>query len=138
MSIDYPAILHHQSPPQEYSFDDRDAILYAICLGFGSDPIDDRRLPFVYERRLKVVPTLPTVLAWIAEPTFAALGVNPLSALHGEQKIEIHRTLAMPLTVTVRGNVVEVYDKGKDRGAIVITRHEITDSHGGGKIATLT
>jgi acyl dehydratase len=77
-------------------------------------------------------------LAWIAAPTFAALGVEPLSALHGEQKIEIHRALAMPLSVTVRGSVVEVYDKGKDRGAIVITRHVINDSQGGDPIATLT
>lgn len=138
MSIDYPAILRHQSPPQLYSFEDRDAILYAVCLGFGSDPLDERRLSFVYERSLKVVPTLPTVLAWIAAPTFTALGVDPLTALHGEQKIEIHRALAVPLTVTVRGNVVEVYDKGKDRGAIVITRHVMTESGSGEPVATLT
>ena len=112
--------------------------MYALCLGLGSDPINERTLPFVYEKHLKVVPTLPTVVAWVAEPTFAALGVDPLTALHGEQKIELHRVIAVPLKVRVEGKVVEVYDKGAGRGAIVITRHEMTDAADDGKIATLT
>ncbi len=138
LAIRYPAVLDHQSSPQEFSFSDRDAMLYALCLGFGGDPIDERTLPFVYEKHLKVVPTLPTVVAWIAEPTFAALGVNPVSALHGEQKIELHRVISIPLRVRVQGIVTAVYDKGVGRGAIIVTRHVMTDAGDGEKIATLT
>jgi acyl dehydratase len=91
-----------------------------------------------YERDLKVVPTLPTVLAWVAEPTFAALGVDPVTALHGEQKIELHRIVSVPLRLRVQGSVAEVYDKGPGRGAIIVTRHELWDARDGGKMATLT
>ncbi len=138
LAIRYPAVLDHQSSPQEFSFSDRDAMLYALCLGFGGDPIDELTLPFVYEKHLKVVPTLPTVVAWIAEPTFAVLGADPVTALHGEQKIELHRAVTVPLKVRVQGSVSAVYDKGAGRGAIIVTRHEMTDAGDGGKIATLT
>jgi acyl dehydratase len=138
MTIRYPAILNHRSPPQEWSFSDRDAILYALCTGLGADPMNERALPFVYEKHLKALPTLPTVLAWVAEPTFAALGADPVSALHGEQKIELHRAITIPLKLKVQGSVVEVYDKGPNRGAIIVTRHVLWDARDGGKVATLT
>jgi acyl dehydratase len=138
VTIRYPAVLNHQSPSQQWSFSDRDAILYALCVGFGGDPMNERELPFVYEKHLKVVPTLPTALAWVAEPTFASLGVDRITALHGEQKIELHRTLSIPSTLDVQGSVVEVYDKGIDRGAVIVTRHVLRDAGDGGKVATLT
>jgi acyl dehydratase len=138
LTIQYPAVLNYKSPAQDWSFTERDAMLYALCLGFGGDPLNERTLPFVYEKQLKVVPTLPTVMAWVVEPTFAALGADPKSALHGEQKIELHRAITMPLKVSVQGSVLEVYDKGADRGAILMTRHVITDAADGGKVATLT
>jgi acyl dehydratase len=138
VTIRYPAVLDHQSPVQEWTFSDRDAILYALCLGFGADPMNERTLPFVYEKHLKVVPTLPTVLAWVAEPTFAALGADPATALHGEQKIELHRIITVPLKLHIQGSVAEVYDKGAGRGAIIVTRHVLRDAGDGGKIATLT
>jgi acyl dehydratase len=138
LAIQYPAVLNRQPSPQEFSFSDRDAMLYALCLGFGSDPINEQALPFVYEKNLKVVPTFPTVVAWIAEPTFAALGADPVTALHGEQKIELHKVVTVPLNVRVQGTVAAVYDKGTGRGAIIVTRHVMTDALDGGKIATLT
>jgi acyl dehydratase len=138
VTIRYPAVLTHRSDSQTWSFSDRDAILYALCVGLGADPMNPRTLPFVYENQLQVVPTLPTALAWIAAPTFAQLGVDPVTALHGEQKIELHRIIAVPSTVTVQGSVVEVYDKGRGRGAVIVTRHVLTDADDGGAVATLT
>jgi acyl dehydratase len=138
VTLSYPALLSHRSDPQTWSFDDRDAILYALCLGLGDDPLNARTLPFVYEKHMKVVPTLPTVLAWVAEPTFAALGADPLTALHGEQRIELHRTLTVPVTAIVQGRVVEVYDKGKERGALIVTQHVLSGADDGEAIATLT
>jgi acyl dehydratase len=149
MPIAYPAILNHKTPPQSWQWRDSDCILYALCLGFGADSTNAATLPFVYDppaseeglqhgARLKIVPTLPTVLAWVAEPTFSNLGVDPVTALHGEQKIAMHRPLPGPVTVSIQGRVVNVYDKGPGRGAIVITEHVIRDAADGIPIATLT
>jgi acyl dehydratase len=138
MTIRYPDILSHRCAPQVWEWDERDAIIYALAVGLGSDPLDSRALPFVYEKELKVVPSFPTVLAWIVEPTFEQFGVDPVTALHGEQKIELHRRISAPLKVSVKGSVVDVFDKGSGRGAIVVTRHEIADLADGEPIATLT
>ena len=138
MSIRYPAVLSVESPVQTWSFGHSEAILYALCLGFGGDPMGARELPFVLERNFKVVPTLPTVLAWIARPTFEELGVDAITALHGEQKIELHGELSVPVTLRVQGRVLEVYDKGVGRGATVLTQHRMTDAADGRLVATLT
>ncbi|MDB6101742.1 MAG: 3-alpha,7-alpha, 12-alpha-trihydroxy-5-beta-cholest-24-enoyl-CoA hydratase, partial [Gammaproteobacteria bacterium] len=58
-------ILGRSAPSQTYIWTERDYMLYALALGCGSNPTDEASLPFVYERRLKVIPTLPTILAWI-------------------------------------------------------------------------
>jgi acyl dehydratase len=138
MPIRYPQILDHAAPAQRWCWTDRDFILYALSLGLGRDPKDPRALPFVYEAGLKIIPTMPTVIAWVAGPTFTELGVDPLTALHGEQKIELHRPIPCPVTVSSQGRVTAVHDKGAGRGAIVVTQHVLSDVADGQPIATLT
>jgi hypothetical protein len=40
----------------------KDTILYALGLGLGADPRDERQLRFVYEKDLLALPTIAT--AW--------------------------------------------------------------------------
>jgi acyl dehydratase len=122
---------------QTFHWTDRDYLLYALALGMG-DPATQEALPFVFEQRLRVVPTFPTVLAWIAEPTFAGLGAAPDFALHSGQKIEIHRHLTEAVDVTVTGRVIAAQDKGRERGAVIVVRQEIADARDGTALATLT
>ena len=56
------ALLARQFPAIEQSYNPKDAILYALSLGYGSDPVDPQELPFVYEKNLRVVPTMAAVL----------------------------------------------------------------------------
>jgi acyl dehydratase len=122
---------------QVFNWTDRDYLLYALALGLG-EVADAATLPFVLERHLRVVPTFPTVLAWIAEPTFASLGASADRALHSGQKIEIHRPLTEGLAIAVAGRVVAVQDKGRERGAVIVMRQELTLASDGSAIATLT
>lgn len=138
MSISLTQIQEQPPSQQVYTWSDQNALLYAIALGFGREPDDPETLPFVYEEHLKVVPTMPTVLAWIAEPRFETLGVDPITALHGEQAIEIYQPLRLPLTVTVQGRVVSVRDKGAQRGALIVSEHEICGQADGVSLARLT
>ena len=41
----------------------KDTIPYALGLGLGADPMDERQLRFVYEKDLLALPTIATVLA---------------------------------------------------------------------------
>ena len=63
MPIAYPAILDLKSDEETVAWKDRDAMLYALGIGLGSDPLNGDELPFVYENGLKAVPTFATVLA---------------------------------------------------------------------------
>ena len=49
-------------PPREQSYDAKDCMLYALGVGLGHDPMNEDELPFVYEKNLKVLPTMGTVL----------------------------------------------------------------------------
>jgi len=130
-------MIGRSAEPQIYRWTDRDYLLYALALGLGSDTQNGSALSFAYEEGLRVVPTFPTVLAWIAEPTFASLGAHPDFALHAGQSIELHRVLDRPETVTVSGRVVAVHDKGRERGALIVMRQEIVRASDGAPIATL-
>lgn len=39
MAIDFPAILDRSPLLQHWRWDERDAILYALSMGFGADPL---------------------------------------------------------------------------------------------------
>jgi acyl dehydratase len=138
VTLNAAELLARDVQSQVYSWSERDFLLYALCVGLGDDPGDLDKLPFVVEYGRKVLPTFPTVIAWIAQPTFTLLGVDPVFALHGEQKIEIYRPIAGPVSVRVDGRVVGVHDKGLGRGALFVTQHAITDLSDGATIAVLT
>jgi acyl dehydratase len=137
MAIRYLEILQYESPAQTWTWMDRDFILYALCVQSTADLRDPKSLAYVYERDLQPLPTMPTIIAWLARPTFEELGVEATTALHGEQKIEIHAPMTIPATITSQGRVVEVYDKGPGRGAVVVTQHTLKRPDGK-LLATLT
>src|SRR5579863_2792850 len=63
MPIYYPDILDQRTAARTFTYGDKDVMLYALGVGLGADPMDEKELAFVYERGLKVVPTAATVLA---------------------------------------------------------------------------
>jgi acyl dehydratase len=146
MPIYYPDILEQKTEPRTFSYGDKDVMLYALGIGLGRDPMDERELPFVYEKDLKVVPTAATVLAAGAgrrgqavkqRPGLRVSQLNFLMVVHGEQKVELHRPLRASGTYTATSRTIGAYDKGKDKGAVVINETVWTDE-AGEKVATLT
>ncbi|MFI4951243.1 MAG: MaoC family dehydratase, partial [Caulobacterales bacterium] len=63
--------------------------------------------------------------------------INYLMVVHGEQKVELHRPLPTSGTFTAQGRTVGAFDKGKDKGAVIINETVWTDE-AGEKVATLT
>lgn len=114
----YPEILQIEGSGQA-TYDEADAMLYALALGFGADPCDERELPFVYEQGLKVVPTMNVLLATGAGPIIAQGGLDYRMIVHGEQRLIIHRPLPPAAEVRSRSRCLWVDDKGPDKGAVV-------------------
>jgi acyl dehydratase len=133
--IAYPAILELKSECQSFAWSDRETMLYALGIGLGADPMNETELAFVYEKDLKAVPTLATVVAWGSGP--GAMGLNYMLVVHGAQKVELHQPMPTSARITTKSRILGAYDKGP-KGAVVDTETVLTDERSGAKIATLT
>jgi hypothetical protein len=63
MAIVYEKLLNLAIPTIEQTYAPKDAMLYALGVGLGLDPMDRGQLDFVFEKNLKVLPTFAVVLA---------------------------------------------------------------------------
>ncbi len=106
-------------------------ILYHLGLGAGVPQTDAGELEYCYEKNLKVLPSFGVI------PTFGAMGglgsvpgleFNFAMLLHGEQDLEIHQPIPPEATITNRGKVAEIWDKGK--AALVVLQVDTTDESG--------
>ncbi len=136
MAIDYDRIMAIRNPGSVHSYGDRETMLYALGIGLGQDPMDRAELPFTYEKGLRVIPTQATVVAWNNMPMGAA-GLNYLMVLHGEQRLTVHKPLPAAGELVATGGVVGCYDKGKEKGAVVLTETVLSDRATGEKLVTL-
>jgi acyl dehydratase len=137
MAIDYAHVMGLSAKDQEFSYSDRETMLYALGVGMGADPMDKSELPFVYENGLKAVPTMATVIAWGAGRVGDS-GINYAMVVHGEQRVTLHRPLPTAATILADSRFVEVLDKGAGKGAVLITETAIRDKASGDALCTLT
>ena len=139
MTIVYEKLMALDIPPAEQSYGPKDCMLYALGIGLGHDPMDEDELPFVYEKNLKVLPTMGAVLG---HPGFWArdrdTGIDWVRIVNGEQGVRLHQPLKGQNTVIGRQRIVEVIDKGAGKGALVLTERKVTDKATGAPIATIT
>jgi len=139
MPIDYDKLLALEIPEAAQAYSEKDAILYALGIGLGRDPLDADELPFVYEKSLKVLPTFAAVLGW---PGFWVrdrdTGIDWVKVVAGEQALVLHRPLASRGTVVGRTRVTEIIDKGAGKGALVYSQRALLDRDSGERIATVT
>ena len=98
------------------SWDADDVVLYHLGLGAGVPQTDPGELEYCLEDRLKVLPSFSVNGPIGMLPRVRQLeGADfPLTALlHGEHEMIVHRPLPAAATVTQRGRVAELWDKGK-------------------------
>ena len=124
MAIDYEKIMSLETKNQEFSYSDRETMLYGLGIGFGKDPLNDEELKFVYERDLKTVPSMATVVSWGAG-NMRESGIIYLLVLHGEQRLKMYEPLPHSADILVDSSVKGVFDKGKEKGALIITETDI-------------
>jgi len=137
MPIDYDSIMSLKAEGDEFTYTDRESILYALGIGFARDPMDREELKYVYESPdMKTVPTMATVIAW-GQRTLNKADLNWLMIVHGEQRLKLHKPLPTAATIIADSRVTGCYDKGAEKGAIILTETEIRDKASGDKLCTL-
>ncbi|MBI1988610.1 MAG: MaoC family dehydratase N-terminal domain-containing protein [Betaproteobacteria bacterium] len=139
MPIDYEKLINWKIPEVGQQFTRRDTMLYALGVGLGADPCDASELKFVYEQNLQALPTMAIILGypgpWHAHPD---TGITRSHVVHGEQSFVIHRPLPVEGEIAGLTKVTGVVDKGKDKGALVMTECTVRDKAGGNTLCTLT
>ena len=140
--LDYEALKAWVFPEVERTYTPDDAMFYALAVGVGADPLDERQLRFVNDTvpgTPLAFPTMAVVLgwpgSWMSDP---ATGIDFSMIVHGEETVEWHRPIPAAGTVVSRHKVTHVVDKGAGRGATVTYTKEITDKASGTLLATVT
>lgn len=138
MPINYEELMAMKSTGEEFSYGNRESMLYALGVGMGRDPMDEAELKYCYEYPdMRTVPTMATVIAW-GQSTLAKADLNWIMIVHGEQKLELHKPLPVAADIIANGKVIGAYDKGADKGALIVSETEIFEKSSGDKLCTLT
>ncbi len=137
MAIVYDKLMALRIPDVEVSYTPRDVMLYALGVGLGQDPTDEGQLPFVYEKDLKVLPTFASMVGypgfWLRDlPT----GVDWVKVLNGEYEVVLPKPMPPEATVISRMKILDVVDKGADKGAVIYTERTTHDKATGALLVT--
>ena len=139
MAIVYDKLMALEIAPVEQTYEAKDCMLYALGVGLGHDPMNENELAFVYEKKLKVLPTMATVVghsgALVQNPDS---GIDWLMVVNGEQGFALRRPLKAQDVVVGRTRIDEVIDKGPGKGALLLIEREITEKTTGELIGTVS
>ncbi len=139
MTIVYDKLVGLEIEPAEQTYEPKDCMLYALGVGLGHDPMNEDELAFVYEKNLKVLPTMATVIGHSGSLVRNRdAGINWVMVVNGEQGFTLHRPLAGRGDVVGHTRIVDVIDKGAGKGALLLTERTINDKATGDLIATVS
>lgn len=121
-----PDAVGSKSEPSEYSWTSKDALLYALGVGAGTDD-----LAFTTENSIdieqQVLPTMPVVMGAGGGDIFSKLGdFNFAMLVHGEQAVTLHQPIPVAGTLRSSTEITGIYDKGK--GALVVMESSAVDA----------
>lgn len=132
-------LLAHDFGERRHRYEARDAILYALGVGIGHDPLDADALALVDETRLEVLPTFAVTLGspgmWIRDPAF---GVDFGKLVHSAQEARFLSPLPAAGEVVSTARVLSLEDRGEGRGAVLKLGRRISDASTGRDLCMLT
>jgi len=140
--LNYANLKDWNFPEIEHRYSTDDTMFYALAVGLGADPVDDRQLAFVNDTvpgTPLALPTMAVILgypgSWMRDP---ATGIDYSMIVHGEELIVLHKPLPAAGTFVSRHRVTRIVDKGPGKGATVTYDKELFDKASGDKLATVT
>ena len=136
MPIVYEELMGRRVEGRRARYTDRDTMLYALSIGMGRDPLDPRELAYVYEApALRTVPTMAAVL--VRTELLRGCGFDYTRVLHGEQRLALERPLPAQGELIADARVTAAFDKGADKGAIIVHETRLRDAASGDLLCTL-
>jgi acyl dehydratase len=143
MPIDYDDMMQSGAQGLRAAYGEKDVMLYALGVGMGRDPLDEKELPFVYENNgLKVVPTFASVInRGEAPPDRQRMPqkseINFALVVDGERRITIHKPLPSKCEVVADERYLDILDKGEGKGAVLIQERVVREAVSNDKLFTI-
>lgn len=138
MAIDVEAVRRWPFPQVRQTYTAKDAILYSLALGYGSNPVDPGELSFVYEQGLQASPAMATALChagfWISDPR---TGIDASQSVHAEHNVVFHSPLPPAGTLVAQTRVLDVFDRGPGKGAMLVFARDLRDEATGQCLASI-
>jgi len=132
--LNYHAVKNWDFGEIEQSYTRRDAMLYALGIGLGENPVDAGQLRFVYEKDLQTLPTMARCWAGLALVADPRTGADCLKLVQGEQHLQLFRPL--PAKATIRALTgSHTQDRGVGKGAIAVVTRDLFDAASGELLA---
>ncbi|MDF7662064.1 MaoC/PaaZ C-terminal domain-containing protein [Erwiniaceae bacterium L1_54_6] len=114
----------------------RDALLYALSIGYATRPLDAQQLRYSYGPEPITALTLANVIAHPG-PWMRDAGVNWSGVVHAEQRLIIHRDMPLDKELVCTSQMVSVVDKGAAKGMFASYQRTIATADEGKVIATI-
>ncbi len=131
MPVDPGKAVGYEMPEAKGEWGQDDVILYHLGVGAGVPPTDPNELAYTYEGNLKVLPSYGVIPVSGALPGMAGvpgMDINFALVLHGEQDLEIKKTIPTQAKVVHKSRIANIYDKGK--AALIILEVETAEEGG--------
>ena len=124
MPIDPVALKNAAVADVPFSYTEKDAILYALGVGCGSDPLDEGQLAYVSEHAgLRTLPTFAGM--FIPDNIVVNAGINQANMLHRTESLQLFRPLPAAADLLANQRVISLGDRGEKRGADVELETEL-------------
>lgn len=137
MALDPDRLKALALPVIEQSYTERDAVFHALSVGFTPAGSDPRELDFVYERALRVSPSLALTWCFRSLATMD-IGIDYRKVVHAAQALQLHAPLPPRGTVVCTTRIGQVWDLGEGKGALIELDRELRDGASGELLATTT
>ncbi len=137
MPLDPNRVLQHVFQPVEQSYGPRDAMLYALGIGYGRQTPSPAELDFIFEERLKVSPAFAVTLGFKSLRD-ENLGIDFARVVHSEQRLVLHQPLPPRARTVCRLRIPRLVDRGADKGALLYLEREVRDADTQALYATST
>lgn len=133
MGIDVKAALDAAPVVRAVSWTERDILLYHLGLGAGRDTADPAELGWVYEKKLRVLPTFAMVAgqgisAGAADPPrmhLPGIDIDLRKILHSGQSLTMHAPIPVSGSAQLTSRVTEIWDKQK--AAVIVLEQSACD-----------
>ena len=135
--MDYNALINFKIPQKRQKINPLNAVQYAVSIGLGQDPTDAWELQFVDEGNgPEMIPSYCTVLGhpgfWLSDPKTT---VDSQKVVHVDQKITIKGSIPKSGIVVGKTRIIELVDKGLDKGALLYLEKILSNEDTGEIIA---